>query len=89
MATVVISPFDVATFPAGGGHFWVYTQYAQGLLRLGCEVIWLERVPEGLPEAATATFFDRMERYGLGGNASSTGTRARFPRGSSTAPTSC
>jgi hypothetical protein len=69
MATVVISPFDVATFPSGGGHFWVYAQYAQGLLRLGCEVIWLERIPEELPEAATATFFDRMERYGLGGNA--------------------
>jgi hypothetical protein len=69
MATVVVSPFDVATFPAGGGHFWVYTQYAQGLMRLGCEVIWLERIPEELPEAAVATFFDRMERYGLGGNA--------------------
>lgn len=69
MATVVISPFDVATFPAGGGHFWVYAQYAQGLLRLGCEVVWLERIPEELPEAAAATFFDRMERHGLGGNA--------------------
>ncbi len=69
MTTVVISPFDVAGFPAGGGHFWVYAQYAQGLQQLGCEVVWLERVPEELPEAATATFFDRMERYGLGGNA--------------------
>ncbi|HEX7059671.1 MAG TPA: glycosyltransferase [Solirubrobacterales bacterium] len=69
MATVVISPFDVATFPAGGGHFWVYAQYAQGLMRLGCEVIWLERIPQELPETATATFFDRMERCGLGGNA--------------------
>jgi hypothetical protein len=69
MATVIISPFDVATFPAGGGHFWVYAQYAQGLLRLGCEVIWLERVAEELPEAAAATFFDRMERCGLGGSA--------------------
>jgi hypothetical protein len=69
MATVVISPFDVATFPAGGGHFWVYAQYALGLLRLGCEVVWLERVPGDLPEADAATFFDRMERCGLGGNA--------------------
>jgi glycosyl transferase family 1 len=69
VATVVISPVDVATFPAGGGHFWVYAQYAQGLQRLGCEVVWLERIPEELPEAVTATFFDRMERYGLGGHA--------------------
>jgi hypothetical protein len=69
MTTVVISPFDVATFPAGGGHFWVYAQYAQGLLRLGCEVVWLERVPAGLSEADAATFFERMERCGLGGKA--------------------
>jgi len=24
MATVVLSSFDVANFPEGGGHFWVY-----------------------------------------------------------------
>lgn len=69
MATVVISPFAVAGFPADGGHFWVYAQYAQGLQQLGCEVIWLERIPAELPDAVAATFFDRMERYGLGGNA--------------------
>lgn len=69
MATVVISPFAVAGFPADGGHFWVYAQYAQGLQQLGCEVIWLERILEELPDAVTATFFERMERYGLGGNA--------------------
>ena len=69
MTTVVISPFDVATFPEGGGHFWVYTQYVKGLQRLDCDVVWLERVRGELSEAATATFFDRMERYGLGGNA--------------------
>jgi hypothetical protein len=69
MATVVISPFGVAGFPAGGGHFWVYAQYAQGLLRLGCEVVWLERVSGALSEADAATFFARMERCGLGGRA--------------------
>jgi hypothetical protein len=69
MATVVVSPFEVAGFPAGGGHFWVYAQYVRGLQRLGCKVIWLERVPERLPEAAAATFFERMERCGLAGNA--------------------
>src|SRR3989454_2936732 len=47
MATVVVSPFDVANFPGGGGHFWVYMQYAQGLRRLGCEVYWLEEVRPG------------------------------------------
>ena len=38
MATVVLSAFNVANVPEGGGHFWVYMQYAQGLRRLGCEV---------------------------------------------------
>src|SRR5437867_2251521 len=27
MPTVVIAPFNVATFPEGGGHLWVYLQY--------------------------------------------------------------
>ncbi len=44
MRTVVLSAFNVANFPEGGGHFWVYMQYAHALRRLGCEVYWLERV---------------------------------------------
>ena len=43
MTTIVISPQGVVNAPNVGGHFWVYMQYAQGLLRLGCEVYWLER----------------------------------------------
>jgi hypothetical protein len=73
MSTIVISPSNVVTFPEGGGHFWVYMQYAQGLHRLGCEVYWLEQFHSsgnhGKDQAILATFFDRMERYGLGGNA--------------------
>src|SRR5947207_2670704 len=41
--TVVISVYKVANFPDGGGHFWVYMQYAQALRRLGCDVYWLEQ----------------------------------------------
>jgi hypothetical protein len=54
-----------------GGHFWVYLQYAHALRRLGCDVYWLEQWPPERPhdEAAIATFFRRMERYGLGGKA--------------------
>jgi len=69
MATVVLSPFDVANFPDGGGHFWVYMQYAQGLRRLGCEVYWLEQFRHGKDRVhdahAMATFFKRMARFGL------------------------
>ena len=41
MTTVVIAPYNVVNSPEVGGHFWVYMQYAQGLLNLECEVYWL------------------------------------------------
>ena len=70
MATVVLSPFDVANFPNGGGHFWVYMQYAQGLRRLGCDVYWLEQFRHGKDRTddahAMTKFFKRMARFGLG-----------------------
>src|SRR2546430_12834001 len=73
MATIVLSSFDVANFPDGGGHFWVYMQYALGLRRCGCDVYWMERFVRGADEdrdaAAMAAFFDRMESFGLGGRA--------------------
>jgi hypothetical protein len=71
MVTVVISVYKVANFPDGGGHLWVYMQYAQGLRRLGCEVYWLEqvRLPEDPEREAylLATFYERMKRCGLEG----------------------
>src|SRR5438445_13790330 len=71
MITAVISVYKVANFPDGGGHFWVYMQYVQGLLRLGCEVYWLEQLrPVGDPEEEAhvlSVFFERMKRFGLEG----------------------
>jgi len=71
MLTVVISPFDVVNFLEGGGHFWVYMQYAQGLRQLGCDVYWLENFrSSGNAEqdaAVLSLFVARMEAYGLGG----------------------
>ncbi|HVH66765.1 MAG TPA: hypothetical protein VM716_02780 [Gemmatimonadales bacterium] len=73
MSTVVISVYKVANFPDGGGHFWVYMQYAQGLRRLGCDVYWLEqfRPPrDSAQEAALlSSFFERLKRFGLEGKA--------------------
>src|SRR2546430_16852327 len=71
MSTVVISVYKVANFPDGGGHFWVYLQYAQALRRLGCEVYWLEQLrplrdPGREPRLLDA-FLARMERFGLRG----------------------
>jgi hypothetical protein len=71
VATIVISPYNVANFPEGGGHFWVYMQYVQGLRQLGCEVYWLERFcssgDQGRDAVLLSTFFKRLEQYGLGG----------------------
>jgi len=71
MTTVVISVYKVASFLVGGGHFWVYLQYALGLRRLGCDVYWLEQLrPARDPEREAtirSTFLERMKRYGLEG----------------------
>ncbi len=71
MVTVVISPRRVVKFLDGGGHFWVYMQYVQGLHQLGCEVYWLERFHSSGDQVRDAlvlsTFVERMERYGLAG----------------------
>jgi hypothetical protein len=71
MSTVVLSTYKVANFPGGGGHFWVYMQYAQGLRRLGCDVYWLEQLrPSGGPgeeQRLCATLLERMERFGFAG----------------------
>ena len=36
-------------YPHGGGHFWVYLNWALGLRALGCQVLWLERVNPKTP----------------------------------------
>jgi hypothetical protein len=73
VARIVISPTSVASFPEGGGHFWVFMQYAQALRRLGCEVHWLERIDESgerrCDASAISIFLERLERFGLGGAA--------------------
>jgi len=71
MPTVVISPFNVVNFLEGGGHFWVYMQYAHGLRQLGCDVYWLENFRSSgdakQDAAVLALYATRMEAYGLGG----------------------
>src|SRR5438876_457869 len=71
MTTAVISVYKVASFSEGGGHFWVYLQYALGLRRLGCDVYWLEQLrPARDPERAAevlSTFLERVKRFGFEG----------------------
>ncbi len=69
MTTVVVSPYRTLKFLEGGGHFWVYMQYVEGLRQAGCEVYWLERVPGGpwQERSRIETWLDRLSRYGLAG----------------------
>jgi hypothetical protein len=71
MKTVLISAFNVVNFPEGGGHFWVYMQYVQGLRQAGCDVFWLEKFRSSgnaaTDEAKIKPFLDRMERFGMAG----------------------
>jgi hypothetical protein len=73
MTTVVVSPVSVATFPEGGGHFWVFLQWIRGLQRCGCDVWWLEclepkygREPD---ERMVELFLARLAAVGLGDRA--------------------
>ncbi len=56
-------------YPEGGGHFWVYLNWALGLRTLGCEVVWLEVLEPGVPAAEvqklTESLSCRLERYGI------------------------
>jgi glycosyltransferase involved in cell wall biosynthesis len=69
MTTVVVCPYRTLKFLEGGGHFWVYLQYVHGLQQAGCDVYWLERVPEGpwREQSRIETWLHRLKRYGLDG----------------------
>ncbi len=56
-------------YPEGGGHLWVYLNWALGLRALDCQVIWLEQVdpsaPRGWVQTYVAALKSRLEPYGL------------------------
>jgi hypothetical protein len=66
---VVVSPHNVASYPEGGGHFWVYMQYVQGLRDIGCDVWWMEEFrtsgDSSMDAARIAGFREWVDRYGL------------------------
>jgi len=69
MRTVVLASVRMLEFLEGGGHFWVYMQYAEGLRRQGCDVYFLDaftgqRSPEPDGESIDR-FLDRMAAYHL------------------------
>jgi hypothetical protein len=56
-------------YPQGGGHLWVFLNWALGLRACGCRVVWLEVLsPDASPDAAAgwvAALAGQLGRYGL------------------------
>jgi len=69
MSITVWLAANTLDYPQGGGHLWVYLNWALGLQALGCQVVWLEAVAAETPmhEVPTLTIAlkHRLERYGL------------------------
>jgi hypothetical protein len=59
MTAVVCLGAGALDYPGakGGGHTWVYLNWALGLRALGCRVIWLESVP---PRTSSDVTFERL-----------------------------
>ena len=60
---------NTAHYQDGGGHFWVYMNWALGLRANGCRVLWLERVdPRRAQSEARPVIAEvkrRLERHGF------------------------
>ena len=73
MTTVCMTPLTLG-YPQGGGHLWVYLNWALSLQALGCRVIWLEDIGEHaatnvreVVERDIATLIARLESHGFDG----------------------
>src|SRR5262249_53694097 len=69
MSTTVCLWADTFGYPEGGGHAWVFLNWALGLRALGCRVIWLEgadpRTPVPKVRRLLAALKSRLQPYGL------------------------
>jgi hypothetical protein len=69
MSTTVCLLANTLYYPQGGGHLWVYLNWALGLRALGCRVAWLETTTPSTPahevQAYVAVLKSRLEQYGL------------------------
>jgi hypothetical protein len=52
--TVCLAPANTIGYPQGGGHFWVYLNWALSLRALGYRVLWLEAVDVGPADDSAA-----------------------------------
>jgi hypothetical protein len=69
VSTTVCLSARTLGYTTGGGHLWVYLNWALGLRALGCRVIWMETVMPDLPAHEVgpdvAALKGRLEPYGL------------------------
>jgi hypothetical protein len=69
MSVRVCLSANTLSYPEGGGHLWVYLNWALGLRALGCDVVWLEAVEAGrTPDEVrrqVESLQGRVARYGL------------------------
>lgn len=85
MSITVCICANTLAFPQGGGHRWVYLNWALGLRALGCQVIWLEPVKPSTPiqtlQQHVSTLKSHLDRYNLAESvALSTQTGEPLPR---------
>ncbi len=69
MSTTVCLSAKTLGYTTGGGHLWVYLNWALGLRGLGCRVIWMETVLPETPVHEVRPYVDtlksQLDRYGL------------------------
>jgi hypothetical protein len=67
--TTVCLVANTLYYPRGGGHRWVYLNWALGLRSAGARVIWLEELEPGTPaqeaRKCLAALEDHLRPYGL------------------------
>ncbi|HVH66762.1 MAG TPA: hypothetical protein VM716_02765 [Gemmatimonadales bacterium] len=52
--TVCLAPANTVGYPQGGGHLWVYLNWALSLRAAGCRVLWLEGIDPAVRDPAVA-----------------------------------
>jgi hypothetical protein len=69
MSLTVCLSADTLGYAHGGGHLWVYLNWALGLRACGCEVFWLEGLHPGIAEEQAREWIgalkSRLNPYGL------------------------
>jgi hypothetical protein len=63
MSLTVCLGANTLSYPEGGGHLWVYLNWALGLRALGCQVIWLEEVDPGHAEQTVRTYVATLQQH--------------------------